>query len=63
MKFASIIALVLPAAALAQISTPAVSDTPAPSGPPDLSVSEKQAGPYADDCPRCQQNKKADENS
>ncbi|KAI0844923.1 hypothetical protein F5Y00DRAFT_185825 [Daldinia vernicosa] len=53
MKFASIITLVLPAVALAQTSTPAASDTPAPSGPPDLSVCEKQAGPYADACPKC----------
>ncbi|KAI8965465.1 hypothetical protein F5Y11DRAFT_292199 [Daldinia sp. FL1419] len=53
MKFAYIVALALPAVALAQLSTPASSSAPAPSGPPDLSICEKQAGPYADACPRC----------
>ncbi|KAI1656001.1 hypothetical protein F4813DRAFT_390985 [Daldinia decipiens] len=59
MKFASIVTLALPAVALAQTSTPAVSDTPAPSGSPDLSICEKQAGSYADACPRCNPNPNA----
>ncbi|OTA99389.1 hypothetical protein M426DRAFT_325195 [Hypoxylon sp. CI-4A] len=53
MKFAIIFALAFPAIALAQEADSTTSTPPAASGPPDLSVCEKQAGPYADACPRC----------
>ncbi|KAI2620913.1 hypothetical protein GGS26DRAFT_296741 [Hypomontagnella submonticulosa] len=55
MRFTSIIALALPAVALAQsFTTVTTSASPAPTGPPDLSVCEEQAGGYADACPRCE---------
>ncbi|KAI1463486.1 uncharacterized protein F4812DRAFT_463585 [Daldinia caldariorum] len=53
MKFASIVVLALPAVALAQTSSPASTDIPTPTGPPDLSVCKKQADTYADACPKC----------
>ncbi|KAI5855555.1 hypothetical protein GGS23DRAFT_444548 [Durotheca rogersii] len=54
MKFASIVALALPAVALAQsLTTSTISATPTPTGPPDLTVCEEAAGSYADACPQC----------
>ncbi|EMR66998.1 hypothetical protein MGN70_000285 [Eutypa lata] len=52
MKFAAILALALPGIALAQSSTSS-SATPEPTGPPDLTVCEEQAGGYSDTCARC----------
>ncbi|KAI0880924.1 uncharacterized protein GGS22DRAFT_192761 [Annulohypoxylon maeteangense] len=47
MQFSAIISMGLFAVALAQTSTPT------PSGPPDLTTCQEEAGPYADACPKC----------
>ncbi|KAI1458572.1 hypothetical protein F4805DRAFT_423880 [Annulohypoxylon moriforme] len=47
MRFSAIISMGLFAVALAQTSTPT------PSGQPDLTTCEEEAGPYADVCPKC----------
>ncbi|KFH45361.1 hypothetical protein ACRE_038040 [Hapsidospora chrysogenum ATCC 11550] len=57
MKFSSLILMALPAVALAKPAptSSTTSSAPQPTGPPDpdLSICEKEAGSYAEYCPRC----------